>query len=392
MARLADEQGQSVDTSTPPRASSLSSSSAGPSLSPPKGDTKPQWPPNQGKGANPSPPPSPKRPKDPRTKRRYLFDALKKRRIYRIANTVRFDRACPKIFNATMVTPDVLAELGHRLMEEVHGHHFTFIDAHLSHDVKGIVWAAQDIVSRFGKLGRGRDAICVGIPAMREGIEACKILEYQHDIHVNLTSISSLIHAAACAEAGATAITVPISKMTSRQKGRKEVMTGPVLEEIRAIKAFYALHEIPTMVIAGPAEHARELCALASLDGLAFTDGQGRWCEQWNSYPKLDARCSDSTEQFLEKLPSPIDFEYPHPGTNPEAVSSETLEIYEDISTNSETSTEFKHIKAIANFIRSKLVLQRYAVSSTVEHSHGSKRSFEDTPSSERSSKKRKMR
>lgn len=43
--------------------------------------------------------------------------------------------------------------------------------------------------------------------------------------------------------------------MMNEQKRRKDVMTGPVLEEIRAIKAFYALHEIPTMVIAGLAEH-----------------------------------------------------------------------------------------------------------------------------------------
>lgn len=54
--------------------------------------------------------------------------------------------------------------------------------------------------------------------------------------------------------------------MTSRQKGRKEVTTGPVLEEIRAIKAFYALHEIPTMVIAGPAEHVSRPSSLPSFE------------------------------------------------------------------------------------------------------------------------------
>jgi len=52
------------------------------------------------------------------------------------------------------------------------------------------------------------------IPATEAGIDAAAKLRREDGINVVLTSVSGLVHATACAQAGAVAVTLPIAKVS----------------------------------------------------------------------------------------------------------------------------------------------------------------------------------
>jgi hypothetical protein len=52
------------------------------------------------------------------------------------------------------------------------------------------------------------------IPATVSGIEAAARLQREDGINVNLTFVSGVIHATACAQSGAVAVTIPIAKVS----------------------------------------------------------------------------------------------------------------------------------------------------------------------------------
>lgn len=52
------------------------------------------------------------------------------------------------------------------------------------------------------------------IPATESGIEAAARLQREDGINVNLTFVSGVIHATACAQSGAVAVTIPIAKVS----------------------------------------------------------------------------------------------------------------------------------------------------------------------------------
>jgi Transaldolase/Fructose-6-phosphate aldolase len=52
------------------------------------------------------------------------------------------------------------------------------------------------------------------IPATESGIEAAARLQREDGINVNLTFVSGVIHATACAQSGAVAVTIPIVKVS----------------------------------------------------------------------------------------------------------------------------------------------------------------------------------
>ena len=54
----------------------------------------------------------------------------------------------------------------------------------------------------------------IQIPATESGIEAAARLQREDGINVNLTSVSGVMHAAACAQSGAVALTLPIAKVS----------------------------------------------------------------------------------------------------------------------------------------------------------------------------------
>ncbi|KAG6820073.1 hypothetical protein H0H93_005601 [Arthromyces matolae] len=102
------------------------------------------------------------------------------------------------------------------MMLRVDGPHFTFVDPRKHDNTDSIVRNAQRIISLFQEKEVSKGKIV--IPATAEGIQAAQILQSEHKINTNLYLVSGLLHAAACAEAGATTITVPVGRVCANPK------------------------------------------------------------------------------------------------------------------------------------------------------------------------------
>ncbi|OCH90480.1 aldolase [Obba rivulosa] len=100
-----------------------------------------------------------------------------------------------------------LVYLGLEMIECVPGLHFTSIDFGLRNDRHKIVSQAVRLIRRFEEKNGDRGQIIVTIPALEEGVAAASVLENKYSIKTNLTLVSSVTHAAICAEAGASFVT-----------------------------------------------------------------------------------------------------------------------------------------------------------------------------------------
>ncbi|KAI9507114.1 hypothetical protein F5148DRAFT_159889 [Russula earlei] len=194
-----------------------------------------------------------------------------------------------------------LAELGDALMNFVDGPHCTAVDPRDNDDPRTIRKKARSLVARFEKLGRSRDMLMVAIPATESGIEATASLQREDGINVNLTSVSGVVHATACAQAGAVAVTLPIAEMHRWRRGIGRdvpdsgeedsavgVGGGGGGEDAETIAAYFQLHGFSnTGLIAAKMKHVDDACPLAALAALSFDADQVRKAEWYAGYRNL---------------------------------------------------------------------------------------------------------
>jgi transaldolase len=99
---------------------------------------------------------------------------------------------------------------GSEILKVVPGRVSTEVAASLSFDTPGTLAKARKLISLYQKKGVPRERILIKIASTWEGIQAANELE-QEGIHCNLTLLFSFAQAVACAEAGVTLISRPLS-------------------------------------------------------------------------------------------------------------------------------------------------------------------------------------
>nr|XP_023024817.1 probable transaldolase [Leptinotarsa decemlineata] len=80
------------------------------------------------------------------------------------------------------------------------------VDSRLAFDTESCIQRALKIVNLFAKKGIPKDKVMIKIPATWEGIQAAGVLENKHRVNCNLTTMFTLVQAAAGAEAGVTCL------------------------------------------------------------------------------------------------------------------------------------------------------------------------------------------
>ncbi|KAF8265671.1 hypothetical protein EI94DRAFT_1702315 [Lactarius quietus] len=229
------------------------------------------------------------------------------------------------------VLEQFLAELGNALLEFVGGTHYTILDPRkYSDDPSVLVAKARSLVARFEKLGRDRRTIIVAIPATEAGIEAAASLQCVDGINVNLTYVSGVMHAAACAQAGAAAITLPVAAIRDWHRDRgggvtcHEENTGEgsdeAIRDAQTIAAYFRQHDIcSTQLLACNIDHTTgntngfcarmqvdDACSLAALDALSFDAHQARSAEWYNTYPNVPRTIPDSAVRRAASFFTPL--------------------------------------------------------------------------------------
>ncbi|KAI0649865.1 aldolase [Trametes meyenii] len=181
-----------------------------------------------------------------------------------------------------------LVELGASMLDRVDGPHYTFVDPRLHDDPCAMVKHALRLVRLFAEKGYGRERIVVTIPATEAGVQAARTLENKHHVQTNLSLVSGLAHAAVCAEAGATCLTLCYREL-SDACGRKTTSSNPFVrawdafnsppkrlaeEVIQATTAYLNLHKLPSAILVANLHGVSDAERLGEFDAVAFTADQ----------------------------------------------------------------------------------------------------------------------
>ncbi|CAG9856914.1 unnamed protein product [Phyllotreta striolata] len=96
----------------------------------------------------------------------------------------------------------LVVSFGERILQVVSKKVHVQVDPRLAFDTQRSVSKALKLLKMFEDKGIDRRKVVIKLPATWEGIRAAGILEKTHGVSCNMTTMFSLVQAAACAEAG----------------------------------------------------------------------------------------------------------------------------------------------------------------------------------------------
>ncbi|KAJ6625087.1 hypothetical protein B0H10DRAFT_1756808, partial [Mycena sp. CBHHK59/15] len=171
-----------------------------------------------------------------------------------------------------------LVELGIAMAERCGGTQFAFVDPRRNDDAAAMVASARRLVRYYHERDVAQRHIIVSIPATEAGILAARKLE-SHGIQTNLILVGSLMHAATCAEAGATAISIAVGPLLDcyerkRKAAHGDLGTHPGVQTIQATLAYFRLHNLRTRVVGTHFRELKEVSALAGFDAVCLSTDQ----------------------------------------------------------------------------------------------------------------------
>ncbi|KAI0074351.1 hypothetical protein K474DRAFT_1774080 [Panus rudis PR-1116 ss-1] len=183
--------------------------------------------------------------------------------------------------------PEILAQTavneykmytGIALLDAIEGQHITYVELNVSHNFKKILTIARRIMSKFENKGIRRDDVIISIPATESGIRAVQDLS-KEGILTNLTHVVNLVHAAICAEAGATMITFNCEETMTVHKdiykiqmNRMHPRDHPYIQEIQATIEFFKRNSINCRVAVHELLGSPVIERLKGVSGLALRD------------------------------------------------------------------------------------------------------------------------
>ncbi|KAJ7764628.1 hypothetical protein DFH07DRAFT_811881 [Mycena maculata] len=194
----------------------------------------------------------------------------------------------------------LVVEVGLALRDRNGGPHLTFVDPRKNDDAAAMVRNAKRLVALFRARGASRDDIAISIPATEDGVTAAKELAAD-GIRTNLILVSSLMHAAVCAEAGAATISISVGPLLrAHERKRKAVYQDlamhPGIEIIQAIVAYFKLNDVRTLVVGRDFRKLAELSALREFDAVCLSGTQLE-ASRWQAASRLDL------ENLLDRAP-----------------------------------------------------------------------------------------
>ncbi len=154
--------------------------------------------------------------------------------------------------------PSLIAKEG-RDFKEVVAQIASIVDGPISGEVKATTTDALGMIREGREIAAIHPNMVVKIPMTAEGLKAVKVLTAE-GIKTNVTLIFSANQALLAARAGATYV--------SPFLGRLDDISMPGIDLIRTISEIFALHDIPTQIIAASIRNTIHVtdCALAGAD------------------------------------------------------------------------------------------------------------------------------
>jgi len=178
-------------------------------------------------------------------------------------------------------TLDKLAvNFGCEILKIVPGRVSTEVDARLSFDTEGTVKKALELIELYKQAGIDKSRVLIKIASTWEGIQAGRILERDHGIHVNMTLLFSISQAIACAEAGATLISPFVGRIFDWYKNAnpnkaeeyvKVPSTDPGVQSVTNIYNYFKKFGYKTVVMGASFRNIGEIRELTGCDLLTVS-------------------------------------------------------------------------------------------------------------------------
>jgi transaldolase len=169
---------------------------------------------------------------------------------------------------------------GSEILKIVPGRVSTEVDARLSFDTEATVKKALDLIAMYKEAGVDKERVLIKIASTWEGIQACRILEKEHGIHVNMTLMFSIGQAVACAEAGATLISPFVGRILDWYKNAnpskaeeyvKNPSTDPGVKSVTNIYNYFKHFGYKTVIMGASFRNTGEIRELVGCDLLTIT-------------------------------------------------------------------------------------------------------------------------
>ncbi|EAU83802.2 hypothetical protein CC1G_07537 [Coprinopsis cinerea okayama7 len=170
-------------------------------------------------------------------------------------------------------------EIGLAQRHTVAGPHITYLNPRIHDDVDAMIAEAQRRYKLLRLGGLSGDEVLLTIPSSEAGIQAARTLQ-KANINVNLYPVCTLMHAAACVEAGAAAITVNVGQVLGwfeRGKGARaypDAFAHPGVKSIQSILTYFRINDIKTRLIGQNFRKMAEIALLADFDAVAVSEYQ----------------------------------------------------------------------------------------------------------------------
>ncbi|KAG2051885.1 aldolase [Suillus hirtellus] len=142
-----------------------------------------------------------------------------------------------KTFYMRLVLRQFLFELGLAMLGVVKGPVVIFIDPRLHDSKAAMVYEARALVELFDRADVRRWRVIITLPATDDGIRAARELTNRYSISIHLSVVTSLAHARACIEAGATMLSMNIAPIMTWFEKKDEVeVEHPIAPDHPGIK------------------------------------------------------------------------------------------------------------------------------------------------------------
>ncbi|KAG1740542.1 uncharacterized protein EDB91DRAFT_1282701 [Suillus paluster] len=174
-----------------------------------------------------------------------------------------------------------LFRLGLAMLDSFPGPVVTFIDSRFYESKAAMVDEARALVSLFDAADVRRWRVIITLPATEEGIRAAHELTNKYSICIHLSMVTSLAHACACIEAGASMLSMnvgPIMQWFEKKDGDEvdhPIAPGhPGIKTIQSCIDYIRQHSLNTSLLAVDIRNWSELKQLNGVDAAALDQMQ----------------------------------------------------------------------------------------------------------------------
>ncbi|OQR68040.1 putative transaldolase isoform 1 [Tropilaelaps mercedesae] len=196
---------------------------------------------------------------------------------------------------------------GNEILKIVPGRVSTEVDARLSFDKDASIAKALKLISLYEELGISKERVLIKLASTWEGIQAARVLEEQHGIHVNMTLLFNFTQAIACAEAGATLISPFVGRIldwyvANTDKKSFEPLEDPGVKSVTKIYNYYKKFRYNTVVMGASFRNTGEVKALAGCDLLTISPGLLKELANSNEAVPQHLKAENAANLQLEKI------------------------------------------------------------------------------------------